>query len=86
MGANPIPAENERNEAVNTVYGNSRFPSNVPIVVPRPKQMAADLVDEVLQKLRATKDPDREAELLSLGIDILRRRQADHDRAGRRVR
>lgn len=58
-------------------YANFSAPSNVPIVEPRPKPAPADLVDDVLEKLRATCDPERQVELLSLGIDVLKRRQTE---------
>jgi hypothetical protein len=51
-----------------------------PVILPRPKTTPTDLVDDVLARLRATTDPGREVELLSLGIDVLRRRQADRGR------
>jgi hypothetical protein len=56
-------------------------PANVPIILHRPKP--ADIVGEVLAKLRATRDPAKQAALLSLGIDVLRRRQAQRQRGGR---
>lgn len=52
-------------------------PATVPLFVPRPKPAPADLVDDVLSKLRATSDHDRQTELLCLGLDVLKRRQSD---------
>jgi hypothetical protein len=57
-------------------------PSTIPFVPigGRAKPRPADLVDQIRQQM-ATADPAKQDELLALGIDVLRKRQRDRERA-----
>jgi hypothetical protein len=44
------------------------------------KANAADLLRDIRERMASTTDPAKQAELLSLGIDLLRRRQSERPR------
>jgi hypothetical protein len=50
------------------------------------RQVAIDLVQQIRAQIAATADADKQIELLSLGIDILRQRQSEQDQARRPAR
>jgi len=57
---------------------NATFPIILPV---RPKPRPDAIIDDIRAQLASTTDPAREAELLSLGIELLRRRQVGRGRA-----
>jgi hypothetical protein len=61
----------------------TRLPTAATILSATPRPKPADLVQDVLAKLRATRDADIKVELLCLGIDVLKRRQAELEKGPR---
>lgn len=60
-------------------------PATFPVVIPRTPREPADIVSQIHAQLRRTKDSARAGELLSTGLDVLRRRHgiASSRRVGR---
>lgn len=60
------------------------FSATVPIVTPRPKPRAGDVLDSIRARLADAKDFEDQSTLFCLGIHLLRQRQLEQQRKGAR--
>lgn len=51
---------------------------------PKGRATASDLLSDIRAKLATTADPEKQNDLLCLGIDLLRRRQVDRPKPMRK--